>query len=192
MAESSGPDQRLRSGTGPFTSLSKVWQPRTAIIVATANANDMSISKSFGFEGKAARTASDLGRSSRPGSPDAYKTEAGCPCRPLAIELDGLEVERGRLTVDALANIVAEPLTDHRSDFLVPQDRADFEADRVARDFGIDLAVAERGVERLDGAKIFHGEFPFWSGATIGASRLGDVKEGRRSGLAPKTVDCDW
>lgn len=49
--------QRLRSGTGPLTSLSKVGQPRTAIIVAMAKANDMSMSNSFGFEGKATRTA---------------------------------------------------------------------------------------------------------------------------------------
>ena len=71
--------------------------------------------------------------------------------------LDGLQVQRGRLAVDALADVVAEPLTDDRRNFLVPQDRADFEADRVAGDFGIDLAVTERGVERLDGAKIFNG-----------------------------------
>jgi hypothetical protein len=46
-------------------------------------------------------------------------------------------------------------------------------------------------VERLDGSEIFHGEF-------LGLQSrkwllpLGDEKDGRRSDLAPRTVDCDW
>src|SRR5206468_244665 len=81
---------------------------------------------------------------------------SGLPLQTARDRLDGLEIERSRLPVDALAHVIAEPLADHRGDLLVPQDRADFEADRAAGDFGIDFALTERGVERLDGAKIFH------------------------------------
>jgi hypothetical protein len=56
-----------------------------------------------------------------------------------------------------LADVVAEPLTDDRRNFLVPQDRADFEADRVAGDFGIDLAVTERVSNDLTVPKYFMG-----------------------------------
>ena len=48
------------------------------------------------------------------------------------------------------ANPVVGDLSGARSLYVI-----DFEAERVAGDFGTDFAVAERGVERLDGAEYF-------------------------------------
>jgi len=80
-------DQRVRSGTGPLASLSNVWKLRTAIIVAMAKANDMSIANSFGFEGKAARTARtiEVARAARDRLTH-YKTGAGSSRKPLPID----------------------------------------------------------------------------------------------------------
>jgi len=70
-----------------LASLSNVWKLRTAIIVAMAKANDMSIANSFGFEGKAARTARtvEVARAARD-RPRHYKTGTGCSRKPLPID----------------------------------------------------------------------------------------------------------
>jgi hypothetical protein len=74
MSKSSGQDQRLRSGTGPLTSLSNVWQPRTAIIVAMAKANDMSTIEFLRVRREGHPDDEDhIGRSSRLGSPEALQ-----------------------------------------------------------------------------------------------------------------------
>jgi hypothetical protein len=68
-------------------SFNNVWQPRTATIVETAKANDMSIANSFGFEGKATRATKTLEvtRAARDHL-TLTKPERAAPCNPLAID----------------------------------------------------------------------------------------------------------
>ena len=105
--------------------------------------------------------------------------------------LDRLKVKRTGDARTGLPDVVAKALADRRGNILVPLNRAGFEGKVVPTSFLLDFAVALDRVKRLDGSKIFHGEFlglqkPEWP------LPLGDEKDGRRSDLAPRTVDCDW
>lgn len=70
-----------------------------------------------------------------------------------------LKVHRTRLAIRGLADVVTETLTDFWSNILVPKDGACFEAQVIAARFRLDFPIALDGIERFDGAKIFHGEF---------------------------------
>src|SRR3954454_4777623 len=105
--------------------------------------------------------------------------------------LDCLQVQRARLGVVG-ARLVRETLPDRRETVLAPCDRALFEANEITADFRLDLAVALDRVERLHGSKKLHDEFVSGHTPKLAQYLLGDVKEGRRSDLAPKTVDFDW
>jgi len=105
--------------------------------------------------------------------------------------LDRLKIERAGLAFAGLPDVVAKALADSWSDVLIPLDRARFEGKVVPAGFLLDFAVALDRVERLDRSKIFHGEFldcraPDWR------RLLRREKDGRRSDLAPRTVNCDW
>src|SRR5690242_9244248 len=73
--------------------------------------------------------------------------------------LDRLKVERAGHAFAVLSDIIAEALTDRRSNILVPLDRARFERKVIPAGFLLDFAVALDRVERLDGSKMCHGEF---------------------------------
>src|SRR5206468_6829269 len=142
----------------------------------------MSIANSFGFEGKATRATKTLAvtRAARDHL-TLTKPERAAPLQSARDRLDGLEVYRGRLAVDAMPDVVGQPLANHWCDLLVPQDRTHLEADWVAGDFWIDFAATERGVERFDGAKIFHRGAPSLAADQNGACGLKDDEDGRRS-----------
>src|ERR1051325_8271833 len=78
---------------------------------------------------------------------------------PPAGRLDRLTVERAGHAFAVLPDTIAEALTDRRGNILVPLDRARFERKVIPAGFLLDFAVALDRVERLDGSKIFHGEF---------------------------------
>src|SRR6185312_5070441 len=134
------------------------------------------------------RTARTLGPSAARDRPQRVTALGSNGFRAL---LDRLKVQRARVALGTLSDIVAETLADDGSDILVPHDRAGLEAKVIAARFLLDLAVALDRVERLDGSKIFHGRFLGWQPPDWPLP-LGGVKEGRRSDLAPRTVDCDW
>src|SRR4051812_36453584 len=105
--------------------------------------------------------------------------------------LDCLQVQCARLGVVG-ARLVREPPADRWETVLVPRDRALFEANEITANFRLDLAVSLDRVERLHGAKKLHDEFLSGHAPKLAQYLLGDVKEGGRSDLAPKTVDFDW
>src|SRR5688572_15316944 len=101
-----------------------------------------------------------------------------------------MQVQRA---VAARAGLIRKTLADGRRSCLVPGDRALVEADGVAALFRGELAVALDAVERLYGAKEFHGQLSFrGQPPKLAACRLGGVKDGRGSDVAPTTVDTDW
>src|SRR5689334_12972207 len=73
--------------------------------------------------------------------------------------LDRLKVECAGRAFAVLPDIIAEALTDRRGNILVPLDRVRFERKVIPAGFLLDFAVALDRVERLDGSKMFHGEF---------------------------------
>jgi len=73
--------------------------------------------------------------------------------------LDRLKVEGAGRAFAGLPDVVAKALADRWSNVLVPLDRAGFEGKVVPAGFLFDFAVALDRIERLDGSKIFHGEF---------------------------------
>lgn len=127
--------------------------------------------------------------SRRPGSaPNALQDKRK---RGSASRLDRLKVERAGLPFAGLSDVIGKALADCWRDVPIPPNSACFEGKIVPAGFLLNLAVAFDRVERLDRSKIFHREFlachaPGWRRLLRG------VKDGRRSDLAPGTVDCDW
>jgi len=111
--------------------------------------------------------------------------------RPRSPCLNRLEIQRCRLLIGGTL-VVRETLADRRNHVLGPGKRAALKREHVAAGLLFDFTVTGCGIERLDGSKILHGFVPCLARVGSDALPLGDVKDGGRCGLAPKTVDFDW